>query len=133
MPASTTPRPPTSTTRISLVARPRCRLPITMAARTAAYAPIIAMATTTLTTLAISIASTIASASSRTRISPCGTAPMPPPASISIHTRARYLCPAQKSVFKRVVVNPDVFEYDAFVRSMRSVFGSDIVIEFLIV
>ena len=40
---------------------------------------------------------------------------------------------AQKSVFKRVVVNPDVFEYDAFVRSMRSVFGSDIVIEFLIV
>ena len=38
-----------------------------------------------------------------------------------------------KPVFKRVVLNPDVFEYDGFVRSMRSVFGSDCVIEFLIV
>ena len=40
---------------------------------------------------------------------------------------------SNKPVFKRVVVNPDVFEYEAFIRSMRSVFGSDIVIEFLIV
>lgn len=40
---------------------------------------------------------------------------------------------ANKSLFKRMVVNPDVFEYDAFIRSMRSVFGSQVIIEFVIV
>lgn len=38
-----------------------------------------------------------------------------------------------RAVFKRVVVSPDAFEYDCFVRSMRSVFGPGVVIEFLIV
>ena len=38
-----------------------------------------------------------------------------------------------KAVFKRVVVSPDAFEYEGFVRSMKSVFGSSCVIEFLIV
>lgn len=38
-----------------------------------------------------------------------------------------------KAVFKRVVVSPDTFEYEGFVRSMKSVFGSSCVIEFLVV
>lgn len=38
-----------------------------------------------------------------------------------------------KPVFKRVVMCPDAFEYDSFVRVMRSIFGEKIVIEFLIV
>lgn len=38
-----------------------------------------------------------------------------------------------KAVFKRTVLCPDAFEYDAFVRIMRSIFGNDNVIEFLIV
>ena len=38
-----------------------------------------------------------------------------------------------KAVFKRVVLCPDTFEYDGFVKSMRSVFGPSCVIEFLIV
>lgn len=37
------------------------------------------------------------------------------------------------SVFKRRVDCPDVFEYDAFIRVMRSIFGNQIVLEFLIV
>lgn len=37
-----------------------------------------------------------------------------------------------KPVFKRAVSSPDVFEYDAFVRIMRSIFGNNIVVEFLI-
>lgn len=37
------------------------------------------------------------------------------------------------SVFKQRVENPDAFEYDAFVRCMKAIFGSSIVIEFLIV
>lgn len=35
--------------------------------------------------------------------------------------------------FCRRVVCPDTFEYDSFVRVMRSVFGKDCVIEFLVV
>lgn len=35
-------------------------------------------------------------------------------------------------VFCRRVQCPEVFEYDAFVRVMRSIFGKDIVIEFLV-
>lgn len=38
-----------------------------------------------------------------------------------------------KSVFKRMVQCPDVFEYDSFIRVMRSIFGEKIVIDFLIV
>ena len=38
-----------------------------------------------------------------------------------------------KSLFKRMVVSPDVFDYSAFIKSMKSVFGSDCVIEILIV
>ena len=38
-----------------------------------------------------------------------------------------------KPVFKRVVLCPDTFEYEGFVRSMRSVFGPTCVIEFLVV
>ena len=38
-----------------------------------------------------------------------------------------------KAVFRRVVLSPDIFEYDCFVKSMRSVFGSGVVIEFLVV
>ena len=38
-----------------------------------------------------------------------------------------------KAVFKRVVISPDTFEYEGFVRSMKSVFGTSCVIEFLIV
>lgn len=38
-----------------------------------------------------------------------------------------------KSVFKRMVQCPEVFEYDSFVRVMRSIFGEKVVIEFLIV
>ena len=38
-----------------------------------------------------------------------------------------------KTVFRRVVLSPDIFEYDCFVKSMRSVFGSGVVIEFLVV
>lgn len=37
------------------------------------------------------------------------------------------------AVFKRRVECPDAFEYDAFVRVMKSVFGNSIVIEFLVV
>lgn len=37
------------------------------------------------------------------------------------------------AVFKRRVECPDTFEYDAFVRVMKSVFGNTIVIEFLVV
>ena len=39
----------------------------------------------------------------------------------------------EKAVFKRIVVSPDVFDYSAFVRSMKSVFGSDCVIDIMIV
>lgn len=38
-----------------------------------------------------------------------------------------------KSVFHRAVLCPDAFEYDSFIRVMRSIFGEKIVIEFLIV
>ena len=35
-------------------------------------------------------------------------------------------------VFCRRVQCPEVFEYDSFVRVMRSIFGKDIVIEFIV-
>lgn len=38
-----------------------------------------------------------------------------------------------QAIFKRSVRVPDAFEYDAFVRVMRSIFGEKCVIEFLIV
>ena len=38
-----------------------------------------------------------------------------------------------KAVLKLVVLCPDTFEYDGFVKSMRSIFGPSCVIEFLIV
>ena len=38
-----------------------------------------------------------------------------------------------KPIFKRVVLCPDAFEYDSFVRVMRSVFGDKAVIEFIVV
>lgn len=38
-----------------------------------------------------------------------------------------------KPVFKRMVVSPDVFDYSAFIKSMKSVFGNSCVIEILIV
>lgn len=38
-----------------------------------------------------------------------------------------------KPVFKRVVMCVDCFEYDAFVRVMRSIFGDKAVIEFIVV
>ena len=38
-----------------------------------------------------------------------------------------------QAVFKRQVLCPDAFEYDSFVRVMRSIFGEKVVIEFLIV
>ena len=37
------------------------------------------------------------------------------------------------AIFKRQVLCPDTFEYDAFVRVMYSIFGEKCVIEFLIV
>ena len=38
-----------------------------------------------------------------------------------------------QSVFKRSVLCPDAFEYESFVRVMRSIFGEKCIIEFLIV
>lgn len=38
-----------------------------------------------------------------------------------------------KPTFKRVVVNPDVFDPKEFAKCMRSVFGSDCVVEILYV
>ena len=38
-----------------------------------------------------------------------------------------------QAVFKRQVLVPDTFEYDSFVRVMRSIFGEKCIIEFLIV
>ena len=38
-----------------------------------------------------------------------------------------------KPAFKRVVLCPDAFEYDSFVRVMRSIFGEKCIIEFLVV
>lgn len=38
-----------------------------------------------------------------------------------------------KPVFKRMVVSPDVFDYTAFIKSMKSVFGNSCVIEIMIV
>ena len=38
-----------------------------------------------------------------------------------------------KPVFKRIVVSSDVFDYSAFIKSMKSVFGNSCVIEIMIV
>lgn len=38
-----------------------------------------------------------------------------------------------KPVFKRAVLCPDAFEYDSFVRVMRSIFGEKAIIEFIVV
>ena len=38
-----------------------------------------------------------------------------------------------KPVFKRMVVSPDVFDYSAFIKSMKSVFGNSCVIDIMIV
>ena len=40
---------------------------------------------------------------------------------------------SDKPVFKRMVVSPDVFDYSAFIKSMKSVFGNSCVIDLLIV
>ena len=40
---------------------------------------------------------------------------------------------SDKPVFKRMVVSPDVFDYSAFIKSMKSVFGNSCVIDILIV
>ena len=40
---------------------------------------------------------------------------------------------SDKPVFKRMVVSPDVFDYSAFIKSMKSVFGNSCVIDIMIV
>lgn len=39
---------------------------------------------------------------------------------------------ANKSVFRRMVSCPDAFRYEHFIDVMRSVFGTQIVIEFIV-